>query len=402
MQEIFPKDLPPDQWPTRRAQLAALFAGQEYGRIPEGWQASAALRDETEVEGARRRRYEIAVTWQGRSFRFPFTLWLPRQAVGPCPAVILVSNHGRVPSPPPNIDPAQAQQMMPMLEQLLGSRERLESFAKDMMAPKAPQTLDIDADLDKEYWPVRRLLERGWATAAFYTEDLAPDSAAHWQGSGAGALFAQPRAAQDAPGALSLWAFGASRVLDVLRAEPGIAPERISVAGHSRGGKTALWAAVQDERFAAAFVNNAGCCGSALNAGKYGESVTSIQMMMGYWFCPAFRQYGGRPVEEMPFDQHMLLAAMAPRPVYVASGSTDYWSCPEAEYAACAAASPAWELLGLPGLRCPHYPQPDTHWHEGRVGYRLRRGGHALTAADWMDFCAFAEAQFAADSITYR
>lgn len=381
-------------WNEQRQELIELFTREEYGRIPDDWVSTWKLSFVRNGETFEQRTYDICVQYKDKEFKFSFSLWLPKKVDGPIPVTIMVSNHFREEKESPAASPELMEKMFPIIKKLLGSQEKFEAMCEDQFSEKKANeshAIDIEKDMKQGYWPVEKLLERGWGAAAFYTEDIAPDAANAWNKRGLSLLFEKETSSPDDYGCLSLWAFAASRVLDVLLDLPEIDKNRISVAGHSRGGKTALWAAVQDERFETAFVNCSGCCGAALNKGKYGENVNSIISLLGYWFCENFKKYVDMPVEEMPFDQHLLLAAMAPRPVYVASGSIDYWTDPEAEFAGCKEASPAWETLGLPGLKCVAYPEPDTVWHDGLVGYHLRCGGHALTESDWIKFCDFEE-----------
>lgn len=383
-----------ESWEEKRESLLELFRREEYGRIPEGWTSQWELKGKRQEADYEQRTYEIRICFEKKEFSFPFSLWLPKNVEKPVPAAIMVSNHSREENPSAAADPELMEQMLPIIRKLLGSEEKYQAMCEDQFSEKKAQekhAIHIERDMEQGYWPVRKMLDRGWATAAFYTADVAPDDAVRWNKEGIATIFQKECPENDDFGCLSLWAFAASRVLDVLASIPEIAKNRISVAGHSRGGKTALWAAAQDDRFETAFVNNSGCCGAALNEGKCGENVNSIILTLGYWFCENFREYVDVPVEEMPFDQHLLLASMAPRPVYVASGSIDYWSDPEAEFAGCKKASAAWEAMGLPGLICDTYPSPETVWQDGMVGYHLRDGGHALTEMDWMRFCDFEE-----------
>lgn len=383
-----------ETWKKERENLIELFRREEYGRIPEGWECRWQLSSKREEKSYEQRTYKIGISYGKEEFVFPFSLWLPKGAEGKVPVTIMVSNHSKVENKQAAADPELMEKMLPIIRTLLGSEEKFQAMCEDQFSEekaKESHAIDIEQDMEQGYWPVKQLLDRGWAAAAFYTADVAPDDAICWNKEGISTIFPKENPKNDDYGCLSLWAFGASRILDVLISLPEIDEKRISVAGHSRGGKTALWAAAQDERFETAFVNNSGCCGAALNRGKYGENVNSIILSLGYWFCENFREYVDVPVEEMPFDQHLLLASMAPRPVYVASGSIDYWSDPEAEFAGCKKASPAWEALGLPGLFYDSYPEPETVWQEGMIGYHLRDGGHALTESDWMRFCDFEE-----------
>lgn len=367
-----------------------LFAKEEYGIIPDGWISKSRLISEDFFENKVRKIYEICIEYQGKISSFRFVLWKPCDIKGNVPATILISCHNKVKSEIHQQAMQNMETMLPMLETMLGSKEKLEIMLSDK-TDTGRGVLDIECDVDDMYWPVEKIIERGFATAAFYADDLAKDQQGEWWKQGIAKLLVSDKEYPERPGCIALWAFGASRVLDVLLKEEGICRERISVCGHSRGGKAALWAAVQDKRFETVFVNNAGCCGSALNKGKIGENISSILHMADRWFCPAFQKYSVVKVEEMPFDQDDLLACMAPRPLYVASGSTDFWSDPNAEFAACKSASKAWEKYGLDGLVCENEPRENMVYHEGKIGYHLRKGGHALTVEDWMYFLDYCE-----------
>ena len=188
-------------------------------------------------------------------------------------------------------------------------------------------------------------------------------------------------------GALMAWAWGFIRTLDAV-IQLGLADlSSITYTGLSRGGKTALWSAVQDERISGVLVNNSGCTGAAVSRGKNGEVVASINAFFPHWFCPNYAQYGWRE-EEMPFDQHMLVAAMAPRLCYVTSGSEDSWSDPQAEWLGAAEGSVAWKLFDET-VALTEQPGPGQAVQDYRIGYHQRQGGHALTKWDWAMFLQF-------------
>lgn len=148
--------------------------------------------------------------------------------------------------------------------------------------------------------------------------------------------------------------------MDYLATLPELDPQKIGITGHSRCGKAALWAAVSDERFAWVMSNNSGCCGAALLRGKHGENMTSINAMMPYWFAPAFGSYMGREFE-LPFDQHTVLALVAPRLLHVASGSTDFWADPMGEHRSTVLASEVYRLYGSPEMD-ETFPEVNTPW----------------------------------------
>ena len=234
-------------------------------------------------------------------------------------------------------------------------------------------------------------MEYGFGVAVFHTSDVEPDRAdgraegiRGWIDRWAGPTSTTP----DDWGAISAWAWAASRILDYLETDAAVAADRVCVVGHSRGGKTALWAAAQDSRFAAAISNESGCAGAALSRCQFGERIGRIGSVFPYWFCTAFRQYAERE-PELPVDQHQLLALLAPRPLYVASAGDDLWADPRGEYLALVAAAPAFHWAGTEALDSPQMPALGAAVARGRTAYHVRPGPHDLTEGDWSRFAEF-------------
>lgn len=319
--------LTPETWPARREALVKLFGQEEYGVVPAGWTSSFVWEKELEKDGLHGRLGCVTVEYKGRSMSFPFALWLPEKTSEPVPCAIQISCHDPVVHDQmKGIDPVMREKFMGMMKELIGNEDHFNVMIDDMMAPKEPNTLDITCDVEKGYWPVRQLLADGYAAAAIYASSLAPDEGDSWKQEGLYPLFygAGERPA-DGFGCLTAWGFGAQRVLDALLTCPEIDPKRISVAGHSRAGKAALWAAVQDERFATVLANNSGCCGVAMNVGKLGERVASMCQMMPRWFCKNFLKYSAMAVEQMPKIKDYFKAEQRMGELYAAEIYEETW-----------------------------------------------------------------------------
>ncbi|WP_148080384.1 glucuronyl esterase domain-containing protein [Roseimaritima ulvae] len=190
---------------------------------------------------------------------------------------------------------------------------------------------------------------------------------------------------------LQPWAWGLSTVRAWLEEQPDalVDAKRIAVIGHSRLGKTALWAGAQDENFAMVISNDSGCGGAALYRRCYGERIHHMIKPIGYWFCRDHAKFIGRE-SELPVDQHMLLALVAPRPLYVASAEEDRWADPKGEFLAAKHASPVYQWLGEQGLPADQMPAVDQPV-AGRVGYHVRTGKHDVTRFDWQQYLDFAD-----------
>jgi hypothetical protein len=227
--------------------------------------------------------------------------------------------------------------------------------------------------------------------------DIDPDNYRHDFSDGPHPLFydnGQSRPGAKEWGTIGAWAWGLSRIRESLQDDPFIDAKRMAVIGHSRLGKCALWTGAQDEKFRMVVSNNSGSGGAALYRRCFGERIHHMLKPVGYWFCRHHASYAHRE-EELPTDQHMLLAAIAPRALYVASATKDQWADPRGEFLALVQAAPIYSLYGLEGLPVSKLPPPNHPVSGARVGYHLREGKHAVTAFDWEQYLDFADRQLA-------
>ncbi|MGI5895102.1 MAG: alpha/beta hydrolase family protein [Candidatus Merdivicinus sp.] len=332
--------LSPKEWEICRKEMQDLICQWEYGIFPDKPDSIKAeiLEENTNFCAGKALLQKIKLTaaFCGQSFSFPFTFVLPKREQ-PVPAVVFVNFRPNVPD---------------------------------------------------EYLPSEEISDRGVAVASFWYHDVTSDDGDFSNGLAGCYYQGRPRAATD-PGKIAFWAWAAVLVLDYLLTRSEILPDQIAVAGHSRLGKTALFAGAMESRFCAAYSNNSGCGGAALNRGKVGETIDRICGRFPYWFCENFQQFSGHE-DQLPFDQHTLLALLAPRKLYVASAQEDQWADPLSEYLGCAAASCAWEALGLTGFASAERPPvPGDVFHKGDIGYHLRPGAHYLSRYDWNQFFDF-------------
>jgi len=342
----------PAQWTPRRAQILDLFRDTVYGRSPgkpEHLAFTVLEENPRAMDGAATlRRIRIASRQGQRSHQFELTLFLPNTP-GRAPVFLFINNR-----PASLTDPAR--------------REK------------------------SGFWPAEQLVARGYGIAAFHYAQLAPDDKDTFR-TGAMALFDDAAPGKPAAytwGAVAAWAWGASRAMDYFVADARVDAARVAIVGHSRGGKAALWAGAEDQRFAMVVSNESGEGGAALSRRSYGETVARINTAFPHWFTAAYKTFNGRE-GALPVDQHMLLALAAPRALYVASADQDLWADPRGEFLSLAASSPVFALWGDAPIAPDAMPPIDTPLVNGRRGYHVRTGDHDLTPYDWDRFADFAD-----------
>lgn len=367
-----------DQWrSTRRPELLELFREHVYGHSPG--LKPGSLRFETAplptaaFQGkAVGKLVTVHIAGGTKPCLFSFRLYLPAQTQRPVPVFVgmhLFKYDDDLPKPG-----------SPLLLPATETNPQAKAPADHPALRNLPGDKTIDV-----------ILERGYGIASINAEEVAPDDADRYEANIVGALRSPGQTARGPNdwGAIGAWAWSLSRALDYFETDVAIDARRVIVIGHSRMGKTALWASAQDERFAMAVSNNSGCGGAALSKRVFGETVAHINNRFPHWFCENFRRYNDQEAQ-LPVDQHELIALTAPRPVYVASAEQDGWADPHGEFLAAQAASPVYELLDKRGLAAA-WPVPLNESLGTDIGYHLRIGRHALTDFDWLRYLDFAD-----------
>ncbi len=266
-------------------------------------------------------------------------------------------------------------------------------FPVHMMLPKKKKKppiflyLSFEPNLFNEFCPVEEIIDHGYGIVSMFYQDIAPDTDNRFL-SGVARLYT--RNTFDSWGTIGMWAWAGSRVMDYLEKLDFIDTHRIAIVGHSRLGKTALWCGATDHRFSMVISNDSGGAGTALFRGKKGEMIVNLKHGSSkYWYCGNFLDYA-KNERELPFDQHFVMALVAPRNLYVSSAKEDVWADPQSEFLGAMAANEAYELFGLEGLVTPdEFPKAPAVFHVGQIGYHLRPGTHYLSRYDWERFIEY-------------
>ena len=357
--ELFQQGTEKKEWEDKRKkEILSLFENEVYGVIPDEEKIKVTFRLAFESQGpsimggnAKRKTIEITAERNGVSMSFPVILFIPVKPKKKVGAFITICNRGLRDADP----------------------------ARSFISP---------------FWPAESIISRGYATAAILTHDIAPD---YYEGYTMGFHKLFPEYKGNRPsncfGAITAWAWGASKVLDYMCLDEDIDENKVAVVGHSRGGKTALWATARDPRFAMGVSSSSGCTGAAITRGKDGEHLIDINTRFPYWFCGNYKKYNNRE-DELPIDQHMLLSLIAPRAIYVSSKTFDTWADPKSEFMSCVKASPAYELYNLKGIETKEMPSPDCPLLKGQIGYHNMTGYHDMTQFDWERYLDFADLIF--------
>jgi hypothetical protein len=361
-------------WEKRRSEIFSLFQEEVYGINPR-WGGKLVPHELSSREDAlngtaMRKEIKLTLVNGSRKHEIIMLLYLPK-IKGKAPLFIGYNFEG-------NHTVTDEKDIIPA------------NFWPRKLTTESTRGSESDRGKSASAWQVKEIISRGYGLATIYYGDVDPDFDDNFK-NGIHSLFDEERN-ESSWGSIAAWSWGLSRALDYLETVPQVDSKKVVVMGHSRLGKTALWAGATDKRFAIVISNNSGCGGAALSKRIFGETVAIINNAFPHWFCDNFNKYSNRE-DDLPVDQHQLLALIAPRPVYVASAEEDKWADPKGEFLACKAASPVYTLLGKKGLPASEMP-PVNSPVMGTIGYHIRTGGHAVTLYDWQRYLDFADIHF--------
>ena len=338
---------------TRRHEILELFRENVYGRVPDTpyKKTFQVVNEDKNAMGgsATLRQVDITISVDSQSLVIHLNIFVPNKIQKPVPLFLLINNRGVE-----NTDPMR--------------------------------------EVKSEFWPAEEVIARGYGIAAFKNDDVDPDNYDGFK-NGIHGILDRGKRDDESWGTLAAWAWGASRCMDYFETDKDIDKNKIAVVGHSRGGKTALWAGAEDPRFAMVISNDSGEGGASLARRSYGETVARLNVVFPHWFCSNYNKFSDN-VTALPIDQHMLIALIAPRAVYVDSADEDLWADPKGSYLSLYYAVPVYKLFYTETTLPKAMPPLNKQVVSGKIGYHIRDGSHNMLLKDWNWFMDFADKTF--------
>jgi hypothetical protein len=344
-----------EQWEKiRRPEILNLFEDHVYGQVPKDFddiRFKVTKQDKKAMDGkATLKKVAITVTRNNKSVTMNLLMFTPNKVKKQVP-MFLVINHRGI------------------------------------------KTMDVARQNKDGFWPAEEVIEAGYGISGFDVIDVSPDDKVKFTEGILDQIYHEQLEMDNGMRGLGAWGWGAARAIDYFEKDKSVDASKIISVGHSRGGKSSLWFGAQDKRVAITVSNESGNSGAALSRRNFGETVERITTNFPYWFCPNYRQYAGNE-DKLPIDQHMLIALIAPRAVYVASAAEDLWADPKGQYLALKEAQPVFNLYGIKTNLPPEMPDVNQQIIRSHTGFHNREGKHNMTPYDWQQFIRFADVYF--------
>lgn len=343
-----------EEWENvRRPEILKLFEDNVYGQVPKDFDRikfKVKNKDKKAMGGkATLKEVEITIFRNQKSLTINLVLFTPNKIKKPVPTFLVINHRGM-------------------------------------------QTMDVTRKNKDGFWPAEDVISAGYGIAGFDVIDVAPDKNETFT-EGVLQLYPEQLEMKNGMAALGAWGWGASRAIDYFEKDNSVDTKKIIVVGHSRGGKASLWCGAQDQRVAIAISNESGNSGAAISRRNFGETVARICQNFPYWFCVNYQQYADNE-NKLPVDQHMLVALMAPRAVYVASAAEDLWADPKGQYLSLVEAQTIFNLYGIETNLPSDLPDINKQIIRPTMGFHNREGKHNMTPYDWQQYINFAESYF--------
>ncbi len=385
-----------DWWRVRRPEIVADFEREVIGRVPANvpsvsW-STIATREWTsggrKVVGRQLVGTVDNAAYPKIAVEICMTLVLPADSREPAPVMIMLGGGALPEAAGP--EPAASDGRVPC--------KRGPVFPPRLAANAPPA--DPPA--------TEQLIAAGWGFASLSPTSVQADNGAGLTRGIIGLVNKGARRAPEDWGALRAWAWGASRGLDFLTAEPGVDARRVGVEGVSRYGKAALIAMAFDQRFAVVLVGSSGEGGAKLHRRRWGEQVENLTASGEYhWMAGNFLKYGAAAAGfgamspgDLPVDAHELIALCAPRPTFISYGVPEQgdakWLDQRGSFMAAVAAQPVFRLLGARDLGVPdeyasaQLPGVNVGLLDGELAWRQHDGGHT-DGPNWKYFIPWAD-----------
>ncbi|RYY19901.1 MAG: acetylxylan esterase [Chitinophagaceae bacterium] len=339
---------PVNWFSIRRPEIIRLFENNVYGQMPRAYDSltySITNQDGGAMKGkALLKEIDITLWRRQKPVTIHLVLFIPVSAKNPPPVFLLMHNRDRG-----GTDPSR---------------------------PVGPA-----------FRPAEMVVDSGYAFASFDVWDLAPDDPLHYR-EGVLQLYPDQLTRPNGMKAVGAWAWGASRVLDYLELDNSVDVKRVAIVGQAAAGKAALWAGATDRRFAYVIAHGSGNGGAALSRRRFGETVSAVNAQSPHWFSDNYRKFNDN-VDSLPVDQHMLIAAIAPRGVYVSAASGDLASDPKGSFLAIKHAEEVYGLVGSPSALSASLPQVNRALTVSPIGFHTRESGPDLVDFDWKAYVSW-------------